>query len=290
METTLIAEQLGVKILKRLRGAEVLDAIDAEDLKGNVFLVEKDGQKMVLKTGNFNKNEVADNQKLSSLGIRTHKVLDSKSGEYILYEYLDAPLLAQKDYWSDENLERVIALHQQIRDGLASQQPTDADIKEAEDRLWERINTKWLPILVPNVLTADIAERIKKFYQERKDIWGKIALIYRDNNAEHYVDLSDQLAVLDVDLIFGPKEYMNMRYLCWVLFKSPQEHIGDPAVWAQKWTEYLKATPEHYATWLLSLIGILWDIYGNENSKGQQIEKTENIKKLLAFVMDKLGI
>lgn len=290
MDTKLIAEQLGAKILKRLRGAEILDASNTDDLQGNVFLVEKDGQKMVLKTSNFNKNEIADNQKLVSLGIRTHKVLDSKPDEYILYEYLNAPLLAQKDFWSDENIKRVVELQQRIRDGLANQQPTEADVKEAKEWLWERINTKWLPALVPNVLSEDIAERIKKFYQNNENIWGQLACVYRDNNAEHYVDLSDQLAVLDVDLTFRPKEYMNMRYLSWVLLKAPKEQIGDPVVWAQKWAEYLNIGPEHYATWLLSLVGTLWDIHGNEKTKGEHTDKTENVKKVLEWVMTKLNL
>lgn len=286
-----ITEKLGIKILKRLRGAEVLSVDDSQNInEGNVFLVEKDGQKMVLKTGNFNKNEVADNQRLAGLGVRTHKILDSKPDQYILYEYLDAPLLAQKDFWSDENIKRVIVLHQQVRDGLANQQPTDADIKEAKEWLVERINTKWLPVLVPSVLSEELADRIKKFYQEHEDIWTKFALIYRDNNAEHYVDLDDQLAVLDIDLTFRPKEYMNMRYLSWVLLKAPKEQIGDPVVWAQKWAEYLNIGPEHYATWLLSLVGTLWDIHGNEKTKGEHTDKTEDVKKVLGWVMTKLNL
>ena len=290
MDTKLIAEQLGAKILKRLRGAEVLDVDLSKSLEPGVYLAEKDGQKFNLKTGNFNPHEIVDNKKLASLGIRTHIVIDSKEGEYILYEYLDAPLLAQKDFWSDENIKRVVELQQRIRDGLANQQPVEADVKEAKEWLWERINTKWLPALVPNVLSEEVAERIKKFYQEHEDIWAKLTLVYHDNNADHYVDLGDELAVLDADLAFRPQEYMNMRYLAWVLLKAPKEQVGDPVIWAQKWAEYLNAGPEHYATWLLSIIGTLWDVHGNERSKGQYLDKTEYVKKILEWVMGKLGI
>lgn len=290
MDTKLIEEQLGVKILKQLRGAEVLDMAADQVAAAGVYLVERGGQKMILKTGNFNQNEVLDNQKLSDLGIRTRKILDSKPDEYILYEYLNTPLLAQKDYWSDENMKRVFLLHDKIKSVLSDQVPSTGARQEASQWVKDRINSKWLPLLAPQIISEEVADRIRKFYQEREDVWGHLACIYHDNNAEHYVDLDNELAVLDADLTFRPKEYMNMRYLCWVLFKAPPEHIGDPVAWAEKWADYLNATPEHYATWLISLIGDLWDIWGNEKTKGQQIEKTEDIKKVLNWVITKLNL
>jgi len=299
-KTQQIAEKLGLKVLNRLqwrkvmlpsqvfKNGEVADLPEGE-LEDGVYLVEKDGQKFVLKTGKFNEREVEDNQKLGELGVPVRKVISHQPGEYILYEYLDAPTLAQKDFWTDENIKRVLTLQTEMEEKLAVIQLTPEQVQTGKDWIGERITKEWLNPCVPKALTEEQAQGIRDLYTQNEELFSDIVPVFRDNNADHYVDSGDKLAVIDVDISAKPRYYMNMRYLSWVFLNAPKEQIGDPVAWAQKWAEYLNAEPKHFATWLVSLVGILWDIYGNEGSPWQKSDKTEDIKQVLNWVIGKLS-
>lgn len=287
-KTQQIAEELGLELVARLHGGEEL-SIGGEPEDG-VYLVKKNGQKMVLKTGNFNPQEIKDNQLLEDKFIRVRKIISAEPRNYILYEFINAPLLARKDFWTDENIQRVIALQNEIREALSDQVPSTGANRDAVSWLRARVDEKWLPSLVPSVLSQETSDTILDIVKKRVNSGIQLNCIYRDNNADHYLDLGDELAVVDVDLAFRPKEYMNMRYLSWVLLKMPPEAWGGSALnWAKRWADYLGATSEHYFTWLISLIGILWDIHASEEHKGEHLDKSEDIKQVLDWVITELN-
>jgi len=286
-KTQQIAEELGLKLISRLHGGEQLPI--SGELQDGVYLVEKDGQKLVLKTGNFNEHEVEDTRKLKKLGIRAPEIIDSKDGAYVLYEYLGKPL-ATEDFWTDANIKRVLELQNKIRNVLLDQVPNPVSNQNATTWLQSRIEKEWLPPLVPEILSQETATEITRICNEKLISPGaQLTCIYRDNNADHYIDLGNELGIVDADISGRPREYMNMRYLSWVLLTMPMEQLGDPIAWAEKWAGYLNADEAHFATWLLSLVGILWDIHANEKHKGEHIEKTEAIKKILNWVIEKLN-
>lgn len=302
-KTHQIAEELGVEVKQQMRGSERIDiftgmlhqvavgrdASKCPELKDGTYLVEKDGQRFVLKTGKINPQEIKDNQLLEDRFIRVRKVVKAEPGSYILYEFIDAQPLSAKDFWTDENIQRVIDLQNEIREVLSDQVPSTGANRDAVAWLRAKVDTEWLPLLVPSIISQETADTILNIVKKYVDNGFQLSCIYRDNNADHYLDLGDELAVVDVDLVFRPKEYMNMRYLSWVLLKMPPEAWSGSALdWARKWANHLGATSEHYFTWLISLIGILWDIHGNEKTKEENIERTEDIKQILDWVISKL--
>lgn len=97
-KTHKLAKELEVTILKQLKGAEVLPVPDHGELEDGSYLVERDGEKFVLKTGGFDEHEVDDNWDLAEMGFRTRMVFETVPEEYILYEYIDEPVLANKEF------------------------------------------------------------------------------------------------------------------------------------------------------------------------------------------------
>lgn len=285
-KTHKIADKLGVKILKRLRGAEVVDVPEHGELEDGVYLVEKDGEKFVLKTGNFNSQEVNDNWSLSEIGVRTQRVTESMSGEYILYEYLEAPLLSTKEFWADSNMTRVFELHRKIAEGLQNRPMTEEQVKEAAEWIEQRPLGEWL-----RGSGCSTEEQAKlRGVAEQHVSWktkAGLAWVYRDNNADHYVDMGDELAVLDADIMVKPKHYMDMRYLAWTILWMPENKLT--LDWVKGWVDRLGNKKERLVTFLGSLIGILWDIYSNGTYAKSQMGRVDKIREIVELVVNELN-
>ena len=284
-KTHKIAKELDVNILKQLRGAEVLDVPEHGELEDAVYLVEKEGEKFVLKTGNFNPNEIDDNWELAEKGIQVQRITESQPGEYILYEYIDAPLLAQKDFWSDANMQRVFGLHKRIEEELRDRPITQEQRTEALTWIDSKVLGEWLKAITGSVYSSEQEDEIRQVFEAHKQSWEPV-WVYSDNNAEHYVDLGDELAVLDARIDLRPEYYMDMRYLTWVILRMPIDLLD--LEWVRGWVEKLGGEKKRLMTFLVSLIGILWDIHANEKHKGHNIEKTEKITEIVDWVVDEL--
>jgi len=288
-KTHQIAKQLDVTLLKRLDGAKVLPVPEHEPLEPGSYLVEKDGEKFVLKTGNFNDHEVDHNWELADAGTPVRNITESVPGEYILYEYVDAPLMAASEYWSDAEMQKVFNLQHEIEAKLNRVLFTDKDVKQAINWLNDRPLGLWLKETTNNPWrheeVAKIREAIRPYMTEWSIAEG-LERVYRDNNGEHYVDSPTGLVVLDVDIATRPKHYMDMRYLAWVILTMPMEFLSTE--WVMEWLTKLRADQAHYITFLLSLVGIMWDIYANPGYAGQHEDKGEIVKELVTWLIDRV--
>ncbi len=285
-KTHKFADQLEVKLLKQLKGAAVLDIPQSGPLEDGSYLVEDGaGQKMVLKTGNFNPHETDDNWELSDMGVRVRMISESQPDEYILYEYLDAPLLASQQFWQPEQMQRVFDLHRQIAAGLAHRPQSAEEAANAKKWVEERVLGEWLVKITDNPYTPEEAEQIRQVLESAQAEWEPV-WAYTDNNAEHYVDMGTELAVVDARIDMRPPHYMDMRYLAWVILQMPSEELS--LEWVQGWVAKLGAERQRLVTFLISLVGIMWDIYGNEKHGGRNKEKTEMIREITKWVLERL--
>lgn len=280
-----IAKELEVKILKQLKGAAVLDLPESGPLEAGVYLVEQEGEKMVLKTGGFNPNEADDNWTLSDAGVRVQMISEWKPDEYILYEYIDAPLLANQEFWREGSMKKVFDLHAQIEEALADRPLGEEDAAAGKRWIEEKVLGEWLPKITDNPYSSQEVARIRQVLEATREEWEPV-WAYSDNNAEHYVDMGSELAVLDARIDLRPKHYMDMRYLAWVILRMPPDELN--LEWVQGWVQRLGAERKRLITFLISLVGIMWDIYGNEKHGGRNKEKTEVIKEITEWVLGEL--
>jgi hypothetical protein len=285
-----IADQLEVKLLNLVQGASVLPLPEGP-LEDRTYLVDKDGTKMILKTGHFADNEIENLKWFKGLGIEVPKILQAEEGEYILEEYFDAPMFTKVDYWSDENMKRIFAFNNMVREKL-SVRPAGAQDKENFLK-WVSgkvaIDGGWLAPCVPVAISEEKAREIRQAFSDHQSLYEDVVLVYFDNNADHYIDLGEEVGVIDIDLSYRVRPYMNMRYLAWVLLNAPREEIGDVGAWLTKWTVFDNAGPPHYATLLVSLVGIMWDIYGNLGSRwSDSKEKTGDINQAIDWTLNQL--
>jgi hypothetical protein len=139
------------------------------------------------------------------------------------------------------------------------------------------------------VYSAEEAQRLVEIIEKQSGWRTKegLAWVYRDNNADHYVDLGEDLAVVDADISIRPKYYMDMRYLAWVILKMPYEMLS--LDWVKKKVEEIGGGEARLTTFLISLIGILWDIHDNVKHKGEFADKTDKIKEIVSWVTNELG-
>lgn len=284
-----IARQLDVQILKHLKGSEQLDVPDSS-LEDGSYLVEKEGEKFVLKTGNFTENEVDDNWALADMGIPVRQITEAERDNYILYEYVDAPVLSSQQFWDDNNMKKVFDLHGRIAEALAGKLIPE-DMEEVRQWIYDKPVQTWLRPLEGNVYTTDqvthLENLIGKWVDKVTVSEDGLQRIYKDTNGDHYINSEAGLVVVDADIQVRPKYYMDMRYLAWVILKMPSQDLS--LDWVKDWVITLGKNPRRLLTFLLSLIGILWDIHSNEKHKGEHIEKTDKIKEIVDWVVKELG-
>lgn len=288
-KTHRIAKELDARLLKQLRGGQQLDVPDHGELEDASYLVEKEGEKFVLKTGKFNPNEVDDNWALADMGIMVRQVTESVPDEYILYEYIDSPILSSGAFWTDENLLRVWKLHSEIAKGIKDREISDEDLAKGVEWVEKKPLEAWIKGITGPVYTEDEARGVREVVENHPTWRSKEGMrwVYRDNNADHYADIGEELAVVDADISIRPKHYMDMRYLAWVILKMPDELLT--LDWVKKRVGDLGREPERYTTFLMSLIGILWDMHSNERHKGEFVDKTDKIKEIVDWVVKELG-
>lgn len=292
-KTQEIAGQLGVKILKRLNGSAVLD-IDQNDLPEGVYLVEDaEGEKSILKTGGFNKNEIDDNWRLAEIGVATRTITEAVPGEYILYEYVDAPVLATLDFWSEEKMDKVFALHHRIETELNKEPVTEEEIDTLISWVSERPYKVWLDETTDNPWGEEEVAEFRKIIDDHRELWSTPSNAERasyDTHAENYLWNHGELVVMDADITTIPKHYTDMRYLAWVILKMPPEEVS--IEWIQSWVERLGKDRARLFTFFISMLGIMWDMKGNKQFKGERkhVNKVEVVKETIYWLVDQLKI
>jgi hypothetical protein len=147
----------------------------------------------------------------------------------------------------------------------------------------------WVNGIADKIYTKDQAAKLVQLVEAHPSWQTKEGLewIYKDNNADHYLDTGDSLVVVDAEIALRPKHYMDMRYLAWTILKMPDEVLN--LDWVKKKVEEIGGGEARLTTFLLSLIGILWDIHDNEKHKGEFAEKTDKIKEIVGWVVKELG-
>lgn len=289
-KTHKIAKELEVEILKHLKGAEVLDVPDEGELTEGSYLVERDGEKFVLKTGGFDEHEVDDNWDLADMGLRNRMVYETVPNEYILYEYIDSPVLATKEFWTEENLQKVWEFHHKLAEGLREREITDSDVEEGVKWVEEKPMGKWLEEIADKVYPPEKIQEIRSTLNKYREQWSSkdgLAWMYKDNNADRYIDTGTEIVMVHRGRHLRPKQYMDMRYLAWVILKMPYELLT--LAWVKDKVHGLGNEPARYLTFLMSLIGILWDMHGSRDQEGEFRDKTEKVKEIVEWVMGELN-
>lgn len=273
-----IFDELGFVPVSYFSGSNKYPIEADQPIKGHVFSGSlPDGTRAVVKTGHFNgdsvEKEVIYTKALGEIlaGSQYWVVRPPlKSGaDHIVYPLVQGTPLSKDFFWDVGSMSQIT---QQLRGMEAMMNTTSISVyDESSGRQWWRermgmpqqnhIQGKWMaPVVKQNLLNRDAAMEIIQYLDRHATALDDIARIYRDPNGDHFFLLGNgRTEIVDVDISYRPRHYMEMRYLAWALLNTPKADLNVHK-WVGNIREVAKLGADTEPTFVVSLIGTLWDI------------------------------
>ncbi|OGB74376.1 hypothetical protein A2V68_01370 [candidate division Kazan bacterium RBG_13_50_9] len=295
-----ICGELGVTPVAQFRGGEKLPLGEEA---ATMYLVEGPERKLKnLKVGNFNEDEARKTNWLrerlaGSKLARVPEVLREESGRYILFEHVNGLPLSRESFWKMPSvMDRSFMALSEI-DQVLNQEPlSNTEVQEGRDWVRKKLESEWVePILQDaeltrgGLFTPEFIHHIQSYAGQHQDKLGDIVRIWRDPNGDHMIvpyDTTDRrMGIVDIDIGTRPRHYMPMRLLAWSLLRMADDKLL-LETWVRNNREQQHLGAEVNPTFVLSLVGILYDLAtGEKDNKSKRLIAIE-VKNIIREIID----